>query len=285
MSEQISGILIAQSLKNVENGLTQQEKALATQNVMLFGADGLPNGKSHLDTKAVIDVKSGKPLSEMLEYITPVTDSDLYVDMGLPSGLLWAKKNMDASQSDGFAASEYQYECSFVSWGNVESHNPISQSAFDYNWGSDNDGSYASTPGAGIVYPAGAGPSFDAARKHCGAPWRLPTTEEFKELFDNCDFVDENGNVIAAATTNKLITLNSIVGIRLKSKINGRLLFFPCSGHGYGTSWIGRGAYGYYWSSSLYSATGGRGLSFYSGGVYPQYGNSRFFGFAVRPVQ
>ena len=35
------------------------------------------------------------------------------VDMGLPSGLLWATCNIDITQDDGFAASPFQYECSF----------------------------------------------------------------------------------------------------------------------------------------------------------------------------
>ena len=45
------------------------------------------------------------------------------------------------------------------------------------------------------------------------------------------------------------------------------------------------GAPGRYWSSSLNSAAQGRYLSFYSGGVNPQSNGSRFYGFAVRPVQ
>ena len=91
--------------------------------------------------------------------------------------------------------------------------------------------------------------------------------------------------VIDASQANKLVTVNSIVGIYLKSKINGKLLFFPCSGYGYGSSWNSRGSGGYYWSSSLDSATGGRSLGFGSGGVYPQDTNNRFYGFAGRAVQ
>jgi hypothetical protein len=162
-------------------------------------------------------------------------------------------------------------------------HNPTSASAFDYNWGTANDGPYADTPGAALT--GNISPSFDAARANLGAPWRMPTTGEFAELFNNIDYIDANGNVIAAATTNKLITMNSIVGIRLKSKINNAILFFPCAGHGSGTSWNYRGSYGHYWSASLYSASYGRNLYFYSGGVYPQSYNGCFFGFAVRPVQ
>lgn len=209
--------------------------------------------------------------------------SDLYVDMGLPSGVLWAKKNIDITQANGFAASEYQYECSFCSWGNTQMHNPISTSAFDYNWGTANDGPYADTPGAALT--GNISPSFDAARANLGAPWRMPTTGEFAELFNNIDYIDANGNVIAAATTNKLITMNSIVGIRLKSKINNAILFFPCSGSGYGSSWVSRGSGGGYWSSSLSSATSGRYLYFHGGGVNPQSSRNRFYGFAVRPVQ
>ena len=210
--------------------------------------------------------------------------SDLWVDMGLPSGLKWARRNIDLTQANKFAASEFQYECTFFSWGNTEGHNPISSSAFDYNWGSANDGPYASTPGAALT--ANMAPSQDAARANLGAPWRMPKTEEYAELFANIDYVQADGTtVIDAGQTNKLVTVNGITGIYLKSKINGNLLFFPCSGYGYGTSWGSRGSYGLYWSSSLYSSTYGRLLSFNSGGVGPQGNGYRFHGFAVRAVQ
>ena len=215
--------------------------------------------------------------------------SDLYVDMGLPSGLLWAKRNLDATQANGFAASEYQYECSFFSWGNIDPHNPTSDSSFaPYSFGSANDQEpYVSSEGAKIEYPGVAGPSHDAARAIAGAPWRMPLTEDFAELFNSnyTKFVDADGNDIASDVANKLITMNSIVGIRLKSKINGNVIFFPCSGYGYGTSWNNRGSNGYYWASSLNSSTYGRILYFNSGGVYPQNYYYRFFGFTVRAVQ
>jgi hypothetical protein len=217
------------------------------------------------------------------------SDQDLYVDMGLPSGLLWAKKNIDATQADGFAASEYQYECSFFSFGNVEPHNPTSNSSFaPYSFGSSNDEEpYKSSAGAKIGYPGSAGPSHDAARTVLGGPWREPATEDFAELFNSSytKFIDANGNDIASDVTDKRVTVNSIMGIRLKSKVNGNTLFFPCSGNGNGSSWYDRGAYGYYWSRSLYSAAYGRRLYFSSGGVNPQGNRNRFDGFPVRPVQ
>ena len=278
------------SLKAVQAGLPTQTTAQKTQQVMLFGADGTPNGKAALSTDAVIDLKTGKKLSDILEYNKPYVDSDLYVDMGLPSGVLWAKASIDITTQSGFQevngeVSPFKYECSFVSWGNTDMYNPTLTTAFAHDWGTANDTEpYVSSPGARLT--GNIAPSQDAARANLGAPWRMPTTEEFAELFANIDFVQADGTtVIDAATTNKLVTVNGIMGIYLKSKINGNLLFFPCSGNGYGQSWYYRGSYGYYWSSSLYSAAGGRHLYFGSGGVNPQSYSSRFLGFAVRPVQ
>lgn len=215
-----------------------------------------------------------------------VSPSDLYVDMGLPSGTLWAIANLDATTQSGFAEvdgkpSPFKYECTFFSWGNNVGHNPISDSAFDYDWGNSNSGPYASTPGATLT--ADAGLSFDAARAILGAPWRDPSTEDFAELFNNIDYVDANSDVISG--TNKLTTINSITGIRLKSKNNGNIIFFPCSGSGYRQSWYARGSDGNYWSRSLHSQTDGRILGFYSGGVYPQNYGERLNGFARRAVQ
>jgi hypothetical protein len=114
----------------------------------------------------------------------------------------------------------------------------------------------------------------------------MPKTEEYAELFANIDYVQADGTtVIDAGQTNKLVTVNGITGIYLKSKINGNLLFFPCSGYGNGTSWNYRGSYGYYWSSSFYSSSFCRNLIFYSSVAYPQSYTDRFYSFPVRAVQ
>ena len=209
------------------------------------------------------------------------------VDMGLTSGTLWAKKNLDVTQADGFAISEFQYECSFFSWGNVVGHNPISTSAFSYDFGSKNSGPYASTPGALLEGDVPINATYDIARNLLGDPWQLPSDDDFVELIAGCDFVQADGStVIDAGTANKLVTVNGIVGIYLKSKTNGNLLFFPCSGNGYGASWDNRATHGYYWSGSLASdTTKGLGLLFNSGGVNPQNTNYRFLGFTGRAVQ
>ena len=236
--------------------------------------------------------------NENLNSIAPITvanlasvlgaireSQELIVDLGLPSGRKWATHNIDVTMQNGFTKSIYQYECSFFSWGNTFGVNPISTSAFSYDWGAGNDGPYASTSGASLTGNAGLG--YDAAFANLGNSWRLPNAEDFAELFNssNTKYVDASGTEIADAT-NKLTTINGIRGICLMSKANGKTIFLPCSGHGNGTSWNNWGSSGSYCSSSLSSPTDGRNLYFYSGGVHPQnYDGSRFFGFAVRPVQ
>lgn len=215
------------------------------------------------------------------------------VDMGLPSGTLWATSNIDITQEDGFAASPYQYGCTMFSWGNVEGHNtPASGTTFDYDWGSVNaqdpwyEGQvYGSTPGAALVSDILANDVQDAARKNVGSLFKMPTFIQIKELVDNCDFVQADGTtVIDASVTDKRVTVNGIVGIYLKSKVNGNLIFFSASGLGNGSSWYNHGASGFYWPSSFYSSRNARTLSFDGGGVYPQNYYSRYYGFAIRPV-
>lgn len=211
--------------------------------------------------------------------------------MGLPSGLLWAPMNMDARQERGFAESPFQYDCSFVSWGNVEPHSPNSDNAhFDYNWGGVNqqepwyDGQvYGSTLGSELMTNLDI--AHDVAHLICGEKWRMPASAEIKELVDYCNFVQADGaTVIDASVADKRVTVNGVLGIYLKSKINGNLLFFACSGYGSGTSWSNRDSRGHYWSTSFYSDRYAYYLGFSSGGVYPQGNYGRHYGFAVRPV-
>ena len=217
----------------------------------------------------------------------------LVIDMGLASGVKWATRDIDLTKPGGFCDTPFVYKKSFFSWGNIDGHNPMNNSFSGvYDWGSINtqepwyDGQvYGNTKGATLASSITTDEVFDAARANLGSPWRMPTTTEFKELFDNCIYIDASGAEISASTTDKRVTVNGIVGLYLQSKTNGNRLFFACSGYGYGASWYGRGSIGYYWSASFGSARDARDLGFRSGGVYPQNSSSRYYGFAVRPVQ
>ena len=184
---------------------------------------------------------------------------DGFVDLALPSGLLWADKNVGASTpyEDGL----------YFSWGNITGHTGDD----GYDFGTSNDGPYASTDGAALTGNIPTNNTYDAARHNMGAPCRMPTVGEFQELNNNCDseWTDEDG----------------VAGSRFTSRINGNSIFFPASGGRYGTSLHNRGTYGYYWSSSLHSQTYGYSLGFSSSGVGPAGYDNRFNGFPVRAVQ
>lgn len=210
--------------------------------------------------------------------------------MGLPSGVLWSPVNIDTARPGGFAESAFKYKCSFFSWGNTDAHNPNSRNTFDYNWGYINDNEpyyenqpYGRTPGAALTGDIPL--ASDAARAICGGFWRMPTSTEFQELFDNCDFVQADGStVIDPAVNDKLVTVNGIRGVYLKSKINGNLLFFACCGYGSGTGWLNRGSVGRFWANTYSTSKRCKSLTFISETTVPSTDSNRFWGCPIRPV-
>ena len=179
-----------------------------------------------------------------------------FVDLALPSGLLWCEHNVGAS-------TPYEHGLYF-SWGNVTGH--AEGSGYDFS-----DAVYAETPGAALTGNIPVNGTYDLARHNMGAPCRLPTVGEFQELNSNCDseWTDEDG----------------VAGRRFTSRINGNSIFFPASGYYNGTTLYNRGSGGYYWSSSYYSATNAYYLLFNSSGVNPANDILRRLGFTARAVQ
>lgn len=203
---------------------------------------------------------------------------------------MWAVSNLDVSTPIKLAASPFQYECSFVSWGNIDGHNPIDETQFDYDFGGINSQApwyegqvYGSTPGAALSTDIPL--SLDIAHRELGGPWRMPSSEEFQELIANCSFVEADGEtIIPSSRGNKLVTVNGVTGIYLKSNSNGNLLFMACCGGGINTELRNRGSGGYYWSASFLSARDAYELHFNSDRVRTRYSNNRFYGRPIRPV-
>ena len=222
-------------------------------------------------------------ISEGTNYLSASTSYSLTVTKAVPAGFVdmgvsvfWAEKNIGAP-------SIYSYDCLFFSWGNTDGHAPTSDTSFSpYSWGGSNSTSpYSSSSGAALT--GNIPTSNDAARQNLGSPNRMPTSDEFLELFNNVKYIDANGNEVSG--TNKLVTVNGVVGLYLESKINGNRLFLPCTGNGDATLRRNRGSIGFYWSSTLYDSTRADSLGFASTVVAPNDRNQRFYGFAIRPVQ
>ena len=205
-----------------------------------------------------------------------------YVDLGLPSGTLWAKGNIVPDGNGGYKVGEETDYGAHFSWGNVTPHFSSNGSTFDdgYGWGWLNTMSpYKDTPGAalksgsypntGAVFAANSG--YDAARQLLGGSWRIPTATEFKELYDNCTWT--------------FVMKGSVNGCEFTSNINGKKVFFPAGGFTSNITLYNRTAVGDYWSSSLRSNERGYCLFFNSSDINALNSYDRFSGLTVRAVQ
>ena len=186
---------------------------------------------------------------------TQGSDSDDFVDLGLPSGTKWAKANLGGTNPQDLGQ--------YFSWGNVTGH--AKDSGYDFS-----QTTYNGTTGAGLMGGISTSSSYDAARSIKGYPWRIPTYEDFLELISYC----------RAQWT----TLSGQAGMRFTSNINGNSIFLPAAGSYNGTSLQTLGTNGYYWAATLGNATTAYHLNFNSTGAYMNY-YARFYGLPVRAVQ
>ena len=71
-----------------------------------------------------------------------------------------------------------------------------------------------------------SGTYCDVAHVKWGGKWRMPTSEEFQELVDGCEWrrVTMNGKKILG------ITFGGVAGLMATSKKNGNSIFFPSAG-------------------------------------------------------
>ena len=230
-----------------QNAFTASSPTLAVNGsaakaIKLYG-NAMPMGKVHNNTILVMyyDGTNFNVIGILSQTAAAPTG---FVDLALPSGLLWCEHNVGAS-------TPYEHGLYF-SWGNVTGH--AEGSGYDFS-----DAVYAETEGAALTGNIPTNNTYDMARHNMGSPCRLPTVGEFQELNSNCtsEWTDEDG----------------VAGRRFTSNINGNSIFFPASGLYNGTTLYSRGSSGYYWSSSFLSATNAYGLSFDSSYVYPASSN------------
>ena len=191
-----------------------------------------------------------------------------YVDLGLPSGLLWATCNVGADNPEDYG--------DYFAWGETQPKDTYNWSTYQYCNGSYNtltkyctNSSYGYngfTDNLTTLLP-----EDDAATANWGSDWRMPTKEEWQELYNN--------------TTHTWTTQNGVNG-RLFTASNGNSLFLPAAGYRGGSSLYYAGIGGDCWSSSLYTGNpyGAWGLNFDSG-EYGMLNGYRSYGHSVRPVR
>ena len=202
-------------------------------------------------------------VSENATYTAVFEESTVgWVDLGLPSGLLWADVNIGAENPWNYG--------DYYAWAETSPKSNYTTSTTAYYSGSAYT-KYNSTDGLTTLQPMD-----DIATITFGAQAHIPTMAEWQEFLNNTTVANE--------------TLNGIAGRRFTSKNNGNSIFVPFTGYKSGTGTSGATSCTYFWSSTLSTSTNNNAVdvyittssaNFYSGSS----GEGRYYGFPIRAVR
>lgn len=217
----------------------------------------------------VVHQKDGTQMKipfEQLDCITFYdTDGHEWVDLGLPSGTLWATCNVGTERPEDYG--------DYFAWG--ETHTKEVYNWDSYLYCNISLTKYCLYSDYGTVDEKKELEAVDdAATVNWGEDWQMPNIEQFIEL------------IHSGYTSTEWTTVNGVKGRKITSKSNSRSIFLPAAGWRDGTSLSGTGLDGNYWARSLYSGSSDSGckLYFYSNYIYKT-SIYRYFGHSVRPVR
>lgn len=220
-----------------------------------------------------------------------------YVEMKMGASgnktLKWATMNLGATTVAGSYTTCYG---DLYQWGSVNT-------LYDgFTWTSASAGSFIWKTGktSGFVdgnreYTGNDATLPDAndvvKQTYPGTNWRMPTYQEFKDLYDACGGTIEPKTGGSTSTTEKGIywctSYDGVAGLLFCDGTNR--VFFPAAGMGSRTNLPGAGTIGIYWSSSLKTDNTEYAWYLYFGSGLVSLENlivylTRSFGLSVRPV-
>ena len=196
--------------------------------------------------------KIRKALAGALDAAQPkektIKDGHEYVDLGLPSGLLWATCNVGAN-----APEEYG---DYFAWGETSPKDEYTE---------DNCSTYEKQ-----INDISGNAQYDAATANWGGKWRLPTKSEMQELINECTW--------------EWMTQNGVNGYKVTGP-SGASIFLPAAGCRYGSSLTYAGSRGYYWGSTPHvSNSFSAYYLFFFSDIHGMCNYYRYYGRSVRPV-
>ena len=195
-------------------------------------------------------------------------DGHVYVDLGLPSGTLWATCNVGASKPEEYG--------DYFAWGETKPKSDYSWSTYKYCKGSyDTMTKYCTNSSYGTVdNKTVLEPSDDAATANWGSGWQMPSLEQLKELYNS------------SYTTTTWTTINGKYGRKITSKSNGNSILLPAAGCRLDTSLSSAGSGGGYWSRSRSASRSDNACYLYfNSSNISTYHDNRYYGRSVRPVR
>ena len=203
-----------------------------------------------------------------------------YVDLGLPSGTLWATCNVGANKP-------WEYG-DYFAWGETITKEFYEWDNYKYGTG-EYDGDYMTKyniPDSRTTLDL----TDDAAYANCGNKWRIPTCENIDELRNECYWVwteNYNGSNVKGYIVYKAKD-SRLRGVKIYSgetpsesyTLNDTHIFLPSAG-----CHDNIGHFGYYWSSSVCESSHSDAwyINFCSYGVHTSK-NYRCEGYTIRPV-
>ena len=202
-----------------------------------------------------------------------------YVDLGLPSGLKWAKCNLGASKPSDYG--------DYYAWGETAPKADYTWATYKWMQAGQSESKYitkytiADGETGAIWYDSSGNfigdnktvldAADDAAIANLGSPWRMPTVDEIRELRDNCTWT--------------WTTQDGVNGYQVDGP-NGNAIFLPASGCRQNSGLSEAGTEGYYWSLSTDNSVCAHMVEFAEDlGVTVWNNFYRFLGFSVRPVR
>lgn len=177
-------------------------------------------GNIYSFTLNVTGALSGTP--DIEDVITAESEA---INLGLPSGLLWAAGNLGAlTETDSGL---------YYMWGETEGH--------EKNSGYEFTSANYTAKGLNTI-SANLTLAQDAANVRLGGKWRMPTIAEFQELYNN--------------TNVTWTTINGVAGKKFTSKTDAsKYIFIPANGYCEGASLNDYGVIGVCWSSTFYNSS------------------------------
>ncbi len=188
--------------------------------------------------------KDGKYVQRSLSEVDSITFSlpesaekaYKYVDLGLPSGTLWADRNVGADSPEDYG--------DYFAWGETTTKSYYDWSNYKWCQGSwttitkyCTDSDYGNVDNKTVLDL-----EDDVAYVNMGREWRMPTPDEQRELINKCTWT--------------WATQNGTKGYKVTGP-SGNSIFLPMSGWRHDSSLSYAGVIGHYWSSSLINGNPG----------------------------
>ena len=231
--------------------------------MITIGVSSFAQGKINRNSQ---NSKSTKISTTSASSVSGKINGHDYVDLGLPSGIKWATCNVGANSA--------QSSGDFFAWAETSPKNEYSwDTYFDYDHKDEYGTVFCKKYLTYVNQTATISPDSgdDAARKNWGGTWRMPTSEEFKELQDKCVF--------------KSITINGVSCWKVIGP-SKKFIILPLAGKKDGKQLVNKNEFGYYWTSSVEEYSGpsnAEGIVGYWRGISGGIGN-RYQGATIRPV-